>query len=284
MPKFTQIASVITLLTIGAFHVSYGMADSSGGVKSRVSESLQSTTKNNKENNRRYLVLGLSYDVTGASGFKDKNCLSTDPNALYGCGTGNDGRPISAYGNFGSPLGLEVGMGFNSRENLRYEFTIQHRPDVAFSGNANFTQTNSPQPVSAELSTWSLMFSGYVDFAESGGSGSGKLTPYVGAGLGLSRITIGQTTMTFPSTATYVPGGHHTGLSWLFAIGVSRKIEGLGTLDLGWRYMDFGRVVTPRGPGAVVWHDRSNSIDLDLAPTQAKLRSVGLRISLRRNF
>ena len=70
--------------------------------------------------------------------------------------------------------------------------------------------------------------------------------------------------MTIPVTATLVPGGTETSFSWLFALGVSKELEGLGTLDLSWRYMDFGRVETPRGPGAVVWHDGSRTIDLDL--------------------
>ncbi len=213
--------------------------------------------------------------------------MSTAPAALYGCGTGNDGRPIAAYGDFGGPTGLEIGVGTRSLTNWRYEFTVQFRPDISFSGNANFVQLDPtiPQPVSADLSTLSFMFSGYRDLIDSGNLYSGGFTPYIGAGVGLSLIQIGQTTMTFPATRTLVPGGTHTSLTWLFALGVSQKLEGLGTLDLSWRYMDFGRVETPRGPGAVVRRsDGVQTAAFELAPTQAKLTSSGIRIALRREF
>ena len=213
--------------------------------------------------------------------------MSTTPAVLYGCGTGNDDRPIAAYGNFGKPLGLEIGVGVRSPNNWRYEYSVQFRPDISFSGNANFVQLDPtiPQPVSSDLSTLSFMVSGYRDLIDSSFLHSDGFTPYIGAGVGLSLIEMCQTTMTFPATRTLVPGGTHTSLTWLFALGISQKLEGLGTLDLSWRYMDFGRVETPSGPGAVVRRsDGVQTAAFDLAPTQAKLTSSGIRIALRREF
>ena len=54
------------------------------------------------------------------------------------------------------------------------------------------------------------------------------------------------------------------------------------TLDLAWRYSDLGEVRTPRGPGRVVWRDGSREpLPLDLAPTRARLRGHGVRLSFR---
>ena len=282
--KFAYFVAVFALSAIASFKApltfAISLADSTGST----TEVARSSDINEQGNSRKYLILGLSYNNTSASSFRDKDCSSTTPASLYGCGTGNDGRPIAAYGDFGKPAGLEFGVGLHSPANLRYELTLQVRPDISFSGNANFKQTTDQQPVTAKLSVLSFMASGYVDLVGSGDSHSGRFKPYIGAGVGLSRIKIGQTTMTFPVTATLVPGGTQTSFSWLFALGVSKELEGLGTLDLSWRYMDFGRVETPRGPGAVVWHDGSRTIDLDLAPTRARLTSSGIRIALRRDF
>ena len=54
------------------------------------------------------------------------------------------------------------------------------------------------------------------------------------------------------------------------------------TLDLAWRYTDAGVIETGAGPGRVEWLDGSRDpVGLDLAPTQAPLRSHGLHLSLR---
>ena len=284
IPRFAYFVAVFTLSALATFKAPLAFANSLADSTSSTTEVARSADINEQGNSGKYLVLGLSYDNSSTSSFRDKDCSSTSPAALYGCGTGNDGRPLAAYGDFGNPTGLEFGVGLHSPANLRYELTLQIRPDISFSGNANFSQTADQHPVSAKLSVLSFMASGYVDLVGSGDPQSGGFKPYIGAGVGLSRIKIGQTTMTFPVTATLVPGGTHTSFSWLFALGVSKELEGLGTLDLSWRYMDFGRVETPRGQGAVVWHDGSRTIDLDLAPTQAKLTSSGIRIALRRDF
>ena len=53
------------------------------------------------------------------------------------------------------------------------------------------------------------------------------------------------------------------------------------TLELAWRYTDFGTVVSGRGAGRVVWRDASRDpLPLDLAETRADLASHGLHVSI----
>ena len=64
--------------------------------------------------------------------------------------------------------------------------------------------------------------------------------------------------------------------------GVATALSERTTLDLAWRYTDLGAIHTGRGEGRVVWRDGSREpLPLDLAATRAKLRSHGLRLSLR---
>ena len=91
--------------------------------------------------------------------------------------------------------------------------------------------------------------------------------------------------MTFPATTTIVPGGSRTELAWMATAGVAVAQGERVTLDLAWRYSDLGEVRTPRGPGRVVWRDGSREpLPLDLAPTKARLKDHGVRLSLRHAF
>ncbi len=92
---------------------------------------------------------------------------------------------------------------------------------------------------------------------------------------------IGKMTMNFPATTT-VPAGNRTGLAWMVTAGVALAVGERTILDLAWRYTDLGRVRTDRDPGKVVWRDRNREpLPLDLAPTEARLKGHGVRLSLR---
>ena len=129
------------------------------------------------------------------------------------------------------------------------------------------------------------MLAGFVDLAGLGLPKPGPFQPFVGAGLGVVDTRIGKTTMTFPATTTTVPGGNRTGLAWMVTAGVAMAVGDRATLDLAWRYTDLGKVRTDRGRGRVVWRDGSREPrPLDLAPTEARLRGHGVRLSLRYAF
>ena len=69
------------------------------------------------------------------------------------------------------------------------------------------------------------------------------------------------------------------------AVTVAVALSERMTLDLAWRYTDFGAVRTGRGRGFVVWRDGSREpLELDLAETRADLSSHGILASLRYAF
>ena len=231
-----------------------------------------------------YLRGGMGLDRPGGTAFMDEDCATTAPAALYGCGTGGDGAPYRSAGKFGTVPALELGLGY-ANGTARVEVLVEYRPDFAFEGRANFLAPERRQSVSADLSSVSGMLAGLVDFAGFGLPMVGPLAPFIGAGIGVVRTRIGETTMTFPATTTTVPGGSRTGLAWMATAGVAMALDERTTLDLAWRYTDLGEVRTPRGPGRVVWRDGSREpLPLDLAPTRARLAGHGVRLSLRYAF
>ena len=234
-----------------------------------------------------YVRSGLLIDWSDDTRFKDKNCSSQDPAALYGCGTGNDGAPLSSRGDFGVIPGLELGVGYVILPYLRLEAGMQYRPDFSFDGRANFTQLepDARRDVTAELSSLSGMLAAYLDIGELLLFHYAPFGPFVGVGGGLSRIEIGETRMDFEKTSTIVPGGDHVGFSWMLTAGVSVSISPRMMLDVGWRYTDHGAVETSSGEGRIVWRDGSREpLELSLDKTRGHLRSHGLNASLRYTF
>ncbi len=224
-----------------------------------------------------YLLGAAGLDLRASSRFQDRNCSSESPAALYGCGTGVDGAALSASGEFARTPGFEVGAGYAATNRVRVEGAVQYRPPFTFHGRANFVQTSGRQDVSADISSLSILLSAYADLP-----GPGPLSPYLGCGGGLARMTIGETHMEFPRTTTVVPGASRTGVAFLLAAGASARIREKITVDVGWRYTDAGAVETGRGKGRVVWRDGSREpLELELAETSADLASHGLRVALR---
>ena len=234
---------------------------------------------------RFYYVTGVVFDWSEETRFQDKNCASTSPAALYGCGNGLDGTPFGARGDFGTMTGFDLGFGYAMTPALRLEALMEYHPIFSFKGLSNFVQTTDRQDVSADLSSLHGVLAAYWDLTEFALPRIGPLRPFIGGGGGLSRITIDETLMEFPKTTTVVPGGEHVNSAWMLAAGVAQSLGERVTLNVAWRYTDSGTVETGQAKGRVVWRDGSRDpLEFDLAKTRANLSNHGLRVSLRYVF
>ncbi len=230
-----------------------------------------------------YVLAGFVLDRAGETRFTDKDCSS--PMHLYGCATGIDDAPLGSLGDFGTMAGLELGGGYVAAPFLRLEATVQYRPSFSFEGRANFLQTTGEQSVSAELSSLSGMLTAYLDLPLLGLPRPGPFSPFIGGGIGLSLIDIDETRMEFPKTTTIVPGERRVNPARMMTAGVAMFSGRAVTLDLAWRYADFGAVETGKAGGRVVWRDGSrNPLEIDLDKTRADLSSHELRVSVRYAF
>ena len=228
---------------------------------------------------------GVGVDWSGQTQFTDADCASAAPAALYGCGTGNDGAPTRSKGDFGRIGGIEAGVGRPLAGPLRLEAAVSYRPDFNFDGRANFSQTQARQPVAAEASSVSVLLAGYFDLQAGSGPLFASMKPFIGAGLGISRLKIDQMRMGFPRTQTLVPGATQTEFTWMVTAGVAIPLGEKTTLDAAWRYLDSGDVETGQDVGQVVWRDGHRPpLEIDLAKTRAKLSSHGIQLTLRRRF
>ena len=236
-----------------------------------------------------YLRAGVSLDWSRDTLFMDRNCSDAPPGpaALYGCGQGSDGAPIRSVGDFGTMAGFELGVGRWVARSLRVEGKVQYLPRFSFGGRANFNQEDYMRRVSADASSVSALLAAYIDLSRAGLVRFGALSPFIGAGIGLSRIDIDETRMAHPEarTTSIVPGGRRNNFAWMLAAGVEMPLGETTTLDFEWRYTDFGTVETGRDKLRIVWRDGSREpLLLDLAETRADLASHGLHVSVRHAF
>ena len=227
-----------------------------------------------------YISGNLGFDRFNDAAFMDVDCDAQSPNALYGCGKDDMGVSRRASGDFDTANLVGVGVGY-ALGATRLAFEIDYRSGFSYSGTANFLAPDREQSASADISTLSGMFAGYVDLDKLSGVRFGRFSPFVGVGIGLTRNHVKGYNITFPVTQTVVPDGKDTEFAWMATAGVSVAVRKRLTLDLAYRYSDMGEVRTGSGGGSVDWRDGSRSVPLDLAPTFADMQSHGIRLSLR---
>ena len=233
-----------------------------------------------------YLRVGIGFDLPTETAFRDNvNCASTEPAALYGCGLGGDGAPLRSVGDFSMGSGFEVGIGGAVAPAVRMEAFVEFRPRLAFSGHANYLAPERQQTVAVDASVLSGMVAAYADLPALGLPRLGPFDPFVGAGVGVARISTGETRMMFPATTTIVPGARRSNFAWMLTAGVATALGESTTLEVAWRYSDLATAETATGGGRVVWRDGSREpLMLDQAASEAYLKSHGIRLSLRHSF
>ena len=277
---FIVLAMVVAAMNINPAVAQVTNVPDSGEAPSLQANASAVVTESTTLQTSFYLRAGANLDLSSKTRFGDTNCLSTSPAALYGCGTGGDGIARGTRGDFGMAGGVEVGLGYVATPGLRLETSIAYRPRFTFEGTANFLQTDALQPVSADQQSASGMVAAYMDI-----TAFGPFRVFAGTGTGLHFVDISEFQMTFPRTQTFVPDGRRIDFAIMLVAGVATSLTEKITLDLAWRYVDWGIVETGSATGEVVWKDGSREpLKLDLAETWAMLKGQGFTASLRYGF
>jgi opacity protein-like surface antigen len=222
--------------------------------------------------------LSSSFDTT----YKDVDCSSTIPAAYFGCGLGEDGSLLGAYGDFGQTILLEVGLGVEVTDYLRIEAIFDYRPDFVFDGNANFLSSGANQPVSGEVKQIGMMAFVHLEPLSALGIVT-PIRPFIGAGAGASRNKIGEMTYEFPALKqprySLMPGGVATSFAWSAVGGVAYDVADRLTLEVSYRYSNLGEVRTDEG---ILFIQRSSGTrEIPIAATTAELTDQSIALSLR---
>lgn len=228
-----------------------------------------------------YLRLGAGVQWPETSVLKDQSCSSSAPPALFGCGSGDDGRSLGAYGGFEQTPVVDAAFGYRWAPWLRTEALLNWSPQLSVSSTSNFLGRGPNQPVSASGNALAGFGVVYVDGPE-----LATVRPYIGAGLGAASTSLGQITYRIPSISkdavTVTPGGRSTSFAYLLTAGVSIPLSERLDLDLAYRWTDLGTVKTNAGSARIV--RPSGQSNLEIAGTQIDLQSQAVLASLRLRF
>jgi opacity protein-like surface antigen len=205
--------------------------------------------------------------------------------ALFGDGTGTNGKPYGAYGDFDTYAFVEGAVGIRLQPWLRTEFSLAYRPDMHYSGQANFTGLTGPQPVSGGAESLSGLANLYLDINGLPGVSLGRFQPFVGGGIGFATNWLDEMTYRFPQlppkhTYSIIPSGERTDLAFMLTAGTGFELTKHLILDLSYRYTDLGRAQTDVG---TMQMDGSVT-SLVIAGTSAPLRAHGMLMGLRYHF
>ena len=235
-----------------------------------------------------YLRGAIGYEKSLAADFSDMDCASTNPAALFGCATGNNGEAIGAYGDFGYFPLAEIAAGRRLLPWLRADIALAYRFSMDYEGNANFipASVGVRQPVSAKADSLAGMINLFIDI--DGLLPEEKLwrfRPYFGGGIGLSYNRIGEVTFLFPENAgkhkiSITPSGDRKDVAFMLAVGTGFVLTEHLILDVAYRYFDLGRVET--SPGNMYMDTKPAGIAINGIET--RLRSHGPAAGLRYQF
>jgi opacity protein-like surface antigen len=210
----------------------------------------------------------------------------------------------SNYNNFQSVTNVDkgfdsapffgIGIGYNVNDWLRIDATGEYRAKANFHGldvgrlpDANCLSgapCYASDRYTASKSEWLFLLNGYVDL----GTWS-NFTPFVGAGIGMSRNTIsnfGDFSTCNDSSSCAGSGGSDayadSASKWQFAwalyAGIGYKLSKNTTVEFAYRYVDLGNAET----GDLTRFDGTNSIS---NPTEFRhLTSHDLKFGVRMNF
>lgn len=232
-----------------------------------------------------YVRATLGYDWSRDATFEDADCHSVDPAAYFGCGKGEGNKSTGARGDFGTSFMGGIGAGLELTDWFRIEAALEMRPGFAFDGNANFIAAGTKQPVSGGLDQADAMAFAYVEPLAAMGMDT-RIRPFIGAGAGVSRNDVSQMTYDFPALQqpryTLVPGGTDYDFAWAVTAGLGYAVSDRLTLEVAYRYSDFGKVETDKGPMFVQKH--ASSLTLPIGSTEADLVSQEVTMSARIGF
>lgn len=240
------------------------------------------------EANPFYLRLGAGVAFSEDTVFYDADCDSTSPAAFFGCGNGNDGRPLGAYGDYGNSALVNIAVGYEWNSWLRTEASFSYRPELQFSGEGNFRgiSTEFTQTATADIHNYSGMFVGVVKPVVLFSDKKWVVEPLISAGMGFSYNRIDSITYLFPKTSTVTPEGGNTSFAWSVGAGLGYEFSKRIGMELMYNYIDLGQVAKDSDTMTVLRRSDNSVItdSIKVGETEAELQCHEVVLSLVVNF
>lgn len=232
-----------------------GFANANNGVYASVKAGVSDTKMKDNE---------VHYSTSG-----NPNILSDGIENYY-----QNNQSKSIYPNISVAIGFDFSQisNINTRTELEYTYkdSATFKPTTNYWSSTNISSSSvysgdNSEKFSNRLESQSLMFNGYYDFKN-----ISKLTPYISAGFGVTRIKNNYTNLRFPKF-TLSQADHQ--FTWSVGVGAAYNITNNVALDLNYKYMNAGKFKFNEDFG-----DHENE------SIQFKLSSQDYSLGIRYNF
>jgi opacity protein-like surface antigen len=174
-------------------------------------------------------------------------------NALYATATGL--QILDKNFEAGMLFGFGVGYKWNSW--MRFDVTAEYRGETGFHGMDVYTLAGDPRfnNYTGKKSEWLYLFNVYADLGTWGG-----ITPFIGAGIGLSRIGIHSFRdagiANGAPTLGYADSDYKWNVAYAFHAGLAYEVTKNVTLEFAYRYVYLGDGQS----GDIIAYDGTNAV------------------------
>ncbi len=174
--------------------------------------------------------------------------------------------------NFEDTWFAEGGIGCGTGHGFRGEIVVGYHGDHKYDGEPPLWQpVPGPffqDPLHTSITSYTLMLNGYKDLGTYRG-----FTPYVGAGIGVAYNIVDDVYFTEnPALTNQIRGGRDIAFAWSLMAGVGYQLTSRATVDVGYRYIDFGKAASERSDTAFFVNPRVNFDDLAAHEVKVGLR------------
>jgi opacity protein-like surface antigen len=176
---------------------------------------------------------------------------------------------LAGFENFGPSGMVGAGVGFKILPFLRTDVTASYRFDY----DQNATNLNNGVMQTSDIKSLAGFFNAYFDIP----TGPLPIKPYIGAGLGVARNQVGNTTETNGIDTETVSGATRTSFAYQVMAGVSFPVFIASALDIGYHFVDLGRFST----GSAATFD---GVAETVGPSGGHLRANEVQLGLRVGF
>ena len=239
-----------------------------------------------------YVTAGIAAVRSGSARFVDG--ADAGHAALYGSRNTFDAGAFDV----GFTVDVAAGVRLGSALRAQLEFGVARAPD--FRGNTNYRNAGAHQPSEAELDLSQVFLIGIYEFPDRELSSSRRVSPFLGAGAGVTTYRLSGYVQRFPDPEnplgslragpggeipfTAIPDGRGRNRSWMLTGGVSIPIRERVQLDLGYRYTDAATIRTRTGDIIIVRYREEGTrrqIEVPINETAAELQTHALFMALR---
>lgn len=151
-----------------------------------------------------------------------------------------------------------LGCSFGGSRGVRFEAMLGYRGSRKIDGEPQIYDPGPPvggpvvpgvpidDPLHTSITTTTLMLNAYKDFGNFGG-----FIPYVGAGIGVAYHQMDDVYFTGnPNLLNRIKGDNDIAFAWSLMAGVGYQISDKAILDVGYRYIDLGKISSQRSDSA----------------------------------